>query len=316
MARNRSKRLAFLLVTLLLLNATLPVLAAGAFDDLKGHWVEEKVNDLVAAGIISSGDNFRPRDPVTRADFIKMLVLATGLPEAVSYPPTFSDVRQEHWFYRYVETAAYHGVAKGDDTGKFRPFEGLTREQMASMVIRALKDETDAGSSFLARFKDGGQVSAWAKQDVARTVAKGYISGTDQGFLFPTQAATRDQAAAVIWQVWKKQGGQEPTPTQPPVTGTLSATASSTNLNTVTITFSGPVNQSSAAQVARYRLVPATGLQVNVPIEAVQVATDGQSVTLSTGLLASGARYLLSILDLEAGEKTHTLSLYFTAGEK
>ena len=203
--------------------------------------------------------------------------------------------------------------AKGDSTGKFRPHEGLTREQMASMVIRALKDETDASVSFLARFKDGNQVSKWAEVDLARAVAKGLISGTDQGFLFPTQAATRDQAAAVIWQLWQqlRTGGQ---PITTPPAGTLSAVAAALDLDRVVITFSGAVDSGSAAQVARYRLVPATGLQVEVPIEAVQVAADGQSVTLATGSLIRGTRYLLSVLDLTAAGKTHTLSLYFTAG--
>lgn len=317
MEEKWSRHLAFILVTLLLFSTvSSPVQAAETFADLKGHWVEAKVKDLVAAGIISPGDKFRPREPVTRADFIKMLVLATGLPQAVSYPPTFSDVRQEHWFYKYVETAAYHGVIKGDASGKFRPFDGLTREQMASMVVRALKDETEAGSSFLAKFKDGTQVSAWAKQDVARAVAKGFISGTDQGFLFPTQAATRDQAAAVIWEVWKKRGSQEQTPVEPPGTDTLSATVKTTSLTTVVLTFNRSVNTVSASRTNRYRLVPATGLQVEIPIEAVQVAADGRSVTLSTGLLTSGTRYLLTVLDIEAGDKTHTLSLYFTADKE
>lgn len=309
-----SQRLAIFLVTLLLVGATLPVQAAGNFTDLQGHWVEAKVNDLVAAGIISSGEKYRPRDPVTRADFVKMLVMAAELPHAVSVPSTFSDVRQDQWFYKYVETAAYHGVVKGDSTGRFRPHEGLTREQMASLIIRALKDEADAGNSFLARFKDGNQVSKWAEADVARAVARGIISGTDQGFLFPTQAATRDQAAAVIWQVWKKKGtGGSPTVPSTPA-GTLTAVAKSPNLTNVVVTFNGPVDASSAGQLARYRLVPATGLQVEVPVEAIQVAADGQSVTLATGTLAKGTRYLLSILDLTAGGKTHTLSLYFTAG--
>jgi hypothetical protein len=313
MTAKWSRTVAVFLAGLLLVGATLPAQAAGTFSDLQGHWAEAKVNDLVTAGIISPGEKYRPRDPVTRADFIKMLVLASGLPQAVSYPPTFSDVRQEHWFYKYVETAAYHGVAKGDATGKFRPHEGLTREQMASMVIRALKDETDASVSFLARFKDGNQVSKWAEVDLARAVAKGLISGTDQGFLFPTQAATRDQAAAVIWQLWQqlRTGGQ---PITTPPAGTLSAVAAALDLDRVVITFSGAVDSGSAAQVARYRLVPATGLQVEVPIEAVQVAADGQSVTLATGSLIRGTRYLLSVLDLTAAGKTHTLSLYFTAG--
>ncbi|HKM39984.1 MAG TPA: S-layer homology domain-containing protein [bacterium] len=312
MAAKDSRLMAVLLTLLLVTGSTSPALAAG-FVDLEDHWAREKVNDLVTAGIISLADQYRPRDPVTRADFIKMLVLASGLPHAVSYPATFSDVRQDQWFYEYVETAAYHGVARGDSAGKFRPHEGLTREQMASLVMRALKDESDASASYLAPFKDKDKVSSWAEVDLARAVAKGFISGTDQGFLFPTESATRDQAAAVIWELWQ-QGKNGQTPTVPPAE-VFGATAIAMELNRVKIVFTDPVDKANAAQTARYRIVPASGLQTGVPIKTAQVAADGRSVILTSNPLVKGTRYLISVLDLTAGGKTHTLSLYFTAGD-
>ena len=72
MAAHSWRKVALFLIPLLLLKIACPVLAAGLFTDLRGHWAEAKVKDLATAGIISSAENYRPRDPITRADFIKM----------------------------------------------------------------------------------------------------------------------------------------------------------------------------------------------------------------------------------------------------
>ena len=313
MAKGSRQNMALLLAALLVLAGGVPMRAAGTFSDLKGHWVEPKVEDLVAAGVLSPGDKFRPRDPVTRADFVKMLVLAAGLPQVVTVPATFSDVRQSTWFYNYVETAAHYGIVKGDAAGRFRPFEGLTREEMASMVMRALGDTTSASAAFLTRFKDADRVSSWAKDDVARAVARGILAGTDQGFLFPTQAATRDQAAAVAWQVWQKRGRVTP-PSAGGTPGALTAEVTVLAADRVRVSFSSPVDRASAATAARYSIVPATGPQVGVPVTAVQVAADAKSVELTTGVLTSGTRYLLTVRDVAAaGGAAHTLSLSFSA---
>jgi hypothetical protein len=310
------RRVALLLtVALVVMAVPLPLQAAGSFTDLENHWVKEKVEDLVAAGVISPGEKFRPRDPVSRADFVKMLVTAAGLSQAVSFPPTFSDVRQDAWFYNYVETAAHHGIVQGDDSGRFRPYEGLTREQMATMVIRAFNDQSTADPSVLNRFKDGDRVSAWAKDNVARAVARGFLSGTDTGFLFPTQAATRDQAAAVAWQVLQKRGELLPPTTSPPATspGNLTATVTVQAADRLLVTFSAPVDKTGAASLERYSLVPATGLQVPVALRAVVVAPDAKSVEITCSELTSGTRYILSMLQLaDASGVKQTLSLPFT----
>ena len=97
MTAKWSRTVAVFLAGLLLVGATLPAQAAGTFSDLQGHWAEAKVNDLVTAGIISPGEKYRPRDPVTRADFIKMLVLASACRRLspIRLPLV---MRQEHWF--------------------------------------------------------------------------------------------------------------------------------------------------------------------------------------------------------------------------
>ncbi|MDK2882280.1 MAG: hypothetical protein PWP58_616 [Bacillota bacterium] len=323
MAEKARRITALFVLFFLMLGLPTPGWAAATFSDLEGHWVKDKVEDLVAAGIISPGDKFRPRDPVTRADFVKMLVLAAGLPQVVSFPPTFSDVRQDQWFYNYVETAAYYGIVKGDSSGRFRPFEGLTREQMASLVIRALGDNTGAHTAVLDRFKDGAKVSYWAREDVARAVARGILSGTDQGFLFADQVATRDQAAAVIWRVWQQRTQQNITPPatgEEPPTSPAEEPASAEGVTVLgparlKVAFTQELDPASieAGPGGTFTLVLA-GTAFSPGIVTGASLVSPREVVLEVPALESGKEYTLSAYDLRAadGRKLSSAPLSFT----
>lgn len=307
MAKGYGQVLALLVAAALVLGIAVPGRTAGTFSDLEGHWARQKIEDLVAAGVISPGEKFRPREPVTRADFVKMLVLAADLPQVVSFPPTFTDVDQDDWFYNFVETAAHYGIVKGDAAGRFRPFEGLTREQMATMVMRALGDSSSAGAASLARFKDADRISSWAKEDVARAVARGVLNGTDQGFLFPSQAATRDQAAAVAWQVWKVRGqvagappaGTSPQPAMPSPSPTGSSAVTVLGPTRLKVSFPRDLDPASlqAGPAGNFTLVFAgTAFSPGLVSEALLAST--REVVLTVPALEVGKEYTLSARDL------------------
>ena len=55
-----------------------------SFSDIDGHWSEKYIEALIDAGIIDPvdySDGFRPDDPITRAEIVKMLVRAEGKDE-------------------------------------------------------------------------------------------------------------------------------------------------------------------------------------------------------------------------------------------
>jgi hypothetical protein len=86
---------------------------------------------------------FAGKDNVTRAQFAKMIMLATGLhTEAINNPwaPTFSDVPavyDEHGYpYDYVEEAAALGIVNGYSGGSFGPSKAITRAQLVLMITR------------------------------------------------------------------------------------------------------------------------------------------------------------------------------------
>jgi len=236
------------LVLLLLLGSSGGVLAAPQFTDMEGHWAREAVEKLAEMGLLQGyGDGtFRPQNPITRGQFVRLLVVAAGLPQEVQYPPTFSDVNITDPLYSYVEAAARAGIVSGDG-GRFLPNQFLNREQLAVMVVKALgEDGKEVPAGVLASFSDAGSISSWALSAVGRAVELGILRGRD-GRFDPKAITTRAEAAAVIWNIWLKERGDRELPEPEPdpgddkgrVIGDSLAVISPTKLE---LTFSRPVD--------------------------------------------------------------------------
>ena len=81
-----------------------------------------------------TGD-FGEDDPLTRAQAVKMLVLATNLnPTGTG---SFTDVPSTQWYYDYVRAAYSNGLVDGYDDGRFGPDDLVTRGQIAKMTVLA-----------------------------------------------------------------------------------------------------------------------------------------------------------------------------------
>ncbi|HEY0072404.1 MAG TPA: S-layer homology domain-containing protein [Chloroflexia bacterium] len=98
-------------------------------------FVETAARSGIVAGYADGA--FRPNDPVTRAQAVKMIAVAHGWAQA--YPPdaTFIDIPHEHWAFGYVEAAFRQGIINGYTDGTFRPQIGMTRAQVAKVLTIA-----------------------------------------------------------------------------------------------------------------------------------------------------------------------------------
>ncbi|WP_165822532.1 S-layer homology domain-containing protein [Paenibacillus montanisoli] len=179
------------------------------FEDLAGHWGRADIEALASRGIVNGTGTgtFKPKGTVTRAEFIKMLVIGLAgnkLENSDSMPsPMLSDVRQQDWFYSYMKLAATLGWVKGDGLGLFRPNDPVTREEMAVLLINALGlSESEKPDSRLPdHFSDRIDVTDWAKSSVSYAVSKQWIRGLSETKLAPKAVTTRAQAAALIMRV-------------------------------------------------------------------------------------------------------------------
>ncbi len=170
-------------------------------------WAKASINALAARGIIKgeSADTFAPNREVTRAEFTQMLIHTLDLvqPNAKS---TFSDAKEGSWYYEAVASAQKLGIATGLPDGSFGINSKITRQDMITMVDRALKiagitlhDEVAA-----VAFTDDAAIAAYAKEAVADMQKAGIISGMGNGTLAPQQATTRAQAAVMLHQLLQR----------------------------------------------------------------------------------------------------------------
>lgn len=176
---------------------TLAVLAnLQVFPDVPAsYWAASDIDVLLAADVVNGfpDGTFQPGGALTRAQFVKMLVLAMGI--APSDAATkFSDVPAGAWFAPYVSAAVQQGLVAGTSPATFSPDATVTREQMAVLLSRALKL---SGTTTLT-FSDAGQIQGWALSGVQAAVAAGYLVGFPDGTFQPLGPTTRAQASKVL----------------------------------------------------------------------------------------------------------------------
>jgi hypothetical protein len=166
------------------------------------YWAYAQIQALVKAGIVNGfpDGTFRPEEPASRAQFVKMLLLAAGLKPAGAGATAFQDVPASAWYAPYVAAAVQAGIVQGLTPTTFGPDQTITREQMAVLLARALKL---TGSARLT-FSDTAQIDAWAQAGVQAAVAAGYLNGFPDGSFQPLGPATRAQAAKVLAMVLQK----------------------------------------------------------------------------------------------------------------
>lgn len=183
-----------------------------AFNDLEAYsWSEPAIKDLAAKGIIKGmGDGrFAPGEPLTRAQFATMMMLALGKEAQLMPSISFSDVKDTDWYAGYVEKAAALGLIQGYPDGTFRPEQFLTRQEMLIIAVKAKGitiNDGDVSDDLLAVFADESRISDWARGYVAYAENMGIIEHgnmaveTDKGLLFDGQKTTvRAEAAMTIY---------------------------------------------------------------------------------------------------------------------
>ena len=98
---------------------------------------------LASMGVISadSSGTYNLNKSVTRAEFAKMLVMASSYKDVVattSKSSPFRDVAASNWSAPYIKIAASKGLLSGYSDGTFRPNNTITLEQGVNSVLKLL----------------------------------------------------------------------------------------------------------------------------------------------------------------------------------
>lgn len=117
--------------------------------------------------------------------------------------PTFKDIPKNHWTYEYVEAAYREGIVQGIAPGIFGMDEKVTREQIATMFVRAfgLSDRNISGKqqyTNIGKLRDKDKISRWARDYVEFVLKSGLMKGTGSETFGADEGAERQQVAVVL----------------------------------------------------------------------------------------------------------------------
>jgi hypothetical protein len=169
-----------------------------AFSDIKGHWAEKTIGEMVSLGAINGYDDgfFKPDNNITRAEFTTLLMKAlikTGL-MPLQGGRVIADTKG-HWAQEYIASAASYGIVSGYDDNTFGPDDLVTREQMAVMVVKACDLAPGAAE---IQFTDSDAISGWARDAVETMVKDSVMAGYPDNTFQPQGKATRAEAITTL----------------------------------------------------------------------------------------------------------------------
>lgn len=180
------------------------------FTDVKPtHWAYGNIRTMAAKHIVQGKNaaQFDPSGQVTRAEFAAMLVRGLGLEGKTGTASPFRDVPAGSWYLSSVLAAYDAKLIQGTDAAHFSPSKAISRQEMASMLVRALALKgisVPAGGSAASAYSDAASISGWALDAMNTAVASGLMSGKSALRLDPQAQSTRAEAAAVLARLLAK----------------------------------------------------------------------------------------------------------------
>lgn len=198
-----------------------PVYAATVrteFSDSQGHWAAPTIAVLAARRVITGfpDGTFGPETTLTRAQFAKLVVAGLEGPGTATQlqpvPPAFTDLRG-HWARGWVAAGFELGLMRGVGGASFAPDQGVSRAEVATVLVRALGWDEDAQAmsqsiavAYLAGFTDVASVPEWATAYLALATQRGLLRGYADGSIRPLAPVTRAEAATLIARTLDRLG--------------------------------------------------------------------------------------------------------------
>lgn len=171
------------------------------FADTANHWALDSIGYVYQWGLMNgtSAYTFQPEANMSRAMFVTVLHRMEGTPASAS-ANVYNDVAAGTWYTDAVTWATSAGIVNGTGAGKFSPNASITREEMATMMMRYAKYKgyDTAAAADLANYADSYQINEWAYRAMEWANGTGMITGRTAFTLVPQGTATRAETATIL----------------------------------------------------------------------------------------------------------------------
>lgn len=175
-------------------------------DVTQGHWAKTEIEDMASRGVfrLRTDGRFLPEGEVTRGEFTAILVKALHINNTAV--GSLKDVTARHPYYREIMTAVRAGIISTGKDRYFFPDQLITREEIADLVVRAMKliDKPlpSHDITILEEFPDQEDIAPGSRGNMAAMRGEGIIDGIMQDgrrVIAPKAPATRAQAAVIVY---------------------------------------------------------------------------------------------------------------------
>ena len=169
----------------------------------EGYWANEAIDAAIDNGLLRGKDDgkIHSEDNLTRAEMAAIMGRSFGA-EIEADISHYVDLEPSVWYYKDFAKAVHMRVFEGDGTGRMRPNEYITREEVFTVVARALVLNTDDYSA-LDKFNDKSSISSWAKGYMSILSKKAYVNGDNLGNSNPKKNITRAEFAQLMYNIFR-----------------------------------------------------------------------------------------------------------------
>lgn len=160
------------------------------FSDIpKTHWAYKQINTLAFLKVVNGYDDgtFKPNNPITRAEAVKIIASMFVHPELPVVNPDFKDIPTTHWAYQWIAGAYTLGFITGYEDGTFKPNNNITRGEVATLLSR-IYDYPNG--TIQTSYKDV-PITHWAYNAINNLSSLGVVKGYEDGTFKPNNNITR-----------------------------------------------------------------------------------------------------------------------------
>ena len=183
-----------------LLGWSLLTTEAASAEDISKHWAYDTLTYAIETGLLVGDERgkINPNKEITRAEFATLLVRALDLQPLESEAKAFKDVASKDWFAKAVKIANQHGLVEGTSATQFSPNASITRQEIATMMDRAVTKKGYDTLTLNLLFTDKNKIANWAAPAIQRVLSLGLMTGRTTSVFAPTEKTNRAEAVTVL----------------------------------------------------------------------------------------------------------------------